>query len=112
MSVQLAFQDQRLRQQCESPVSARRSFGQDAARTLHTRLADLRAADSVYDVLSLSLASASTIHAHRILIHLGSGYVLHAQVGNRTKAYLPSGELDWRQVSRLKVLYIEREDEN
>jgi len=93
MSVQLAYQDQKVRQQCESPISARRAFGLDVARTLHTRLADLRAADSVSDVLSLGLAKTNECHPNRILIDLGSRYTLHAQVGNRPEPRLPSGEL-------------------
>lgn len=111
MSVQLAFEDQRVRQQCESPISARRAFGPDVARTLHTRLADLRAADSVYDILSLRLAKPNSSHPNRILVYLGSGYALHAQGSIRPESSLPSGELDWKQVLRLKVLSIERANE-
>lgn len=112
MAVQLSFQDQRVRQQCESPISARRAFGPDVARTLHTRLADLRAADSVYDLLSLRLARLHGSHPHQIFIQLGGGYVLHAQAGMQLQPSLSSGERDWKQVSRLKILFIERANEN
>lgn len=112
MSVQLAFQDERVRQLCESPISARRAFGPDVARTLHARLADLRAANSVFDVLNLGLAKQRSSHPHRIFVDLGSGNVLHAQACIHPEPNLPPGELDWKQVSRLKVLSIECANEN
>lgn len=82
------------------------------ARTLHTRLADLRAADSVYDVLSLKLARPHSSYSDQILIQLGGGFILHAQVGMQLQPPLSSGELDWKQVSRLKIMFIERPNEN
>lgn len=112
MAVQLSFQDQKIRQQCESPISARRAFGFDVARTLHTRLADLRAADSMYDVLSLGLANLHGSHPHKILVQLGGGFVLHAQAGTPTQPHFSSCELDWKQVTRLRILSIECTNEN
>lgn len=111
MSVQLAFQDEKLRQRCESPISARRCFGPEVARTLLARLADLRAADSAAEFLSLELAEVDCRHPNRIRVRLENGYVLFAQVSSRPEPHLPSGELNWKQVTRLKILSIERANE-
>ncbi len=112
MPVQLAFQDEKVRQTCESPVSAKRRLGESAASSLRARLADLRAADSPIQLVELGFATLSQDKETHIVIQVGSGYVLVAAVNNRPEPRLSSGKLDWKQVSRLKILSIERVHEN
>jgi len=112
MAVVLAFADEKIRQTCESGRSARRRLGQDAAECLQARLADLLAADSPSDLLVLQLAHPDLAFDNRLVIPLCNGYVLVASVNHRPEPRSPSGELDWKQVSRIKILSIERANEN
>ena len=52
MPLQLTFLDDPLRQLCESRVAAERALGNQAARRLRSRLADLRAAGKISEVVT------------------------------------------------------------
>lgn len=108
MSIQLAFQTAKLRQICESSVSAKRSLGEAAARSLHTRLADLQASVSLANMVNLGFAVFDRDSDARILIYIDCGYAVTAIVNNRPEPRLEDGQLDWKRVTRLKILSIER----
>lgn len=112
MSIQLAFQTVKLRQVCESTVSAKRSLGEEAARSLRTRLADLQASISPADIVDLGFAAFDRDSDARIFIYIEGGYAVTATVNNRPEPRLANGQLDWTRVPRLKILSIERADEN
>lgn len=112
MAVSLAFANETIRQTCESNRSARRRLGEEVATCLQARLADLRALDSPIDLLVMQLARLDASSDTRLVIPLGNGYVLVASVHHRPEPRLPSGKLDWKQVSRIKILSIERANEN
>ncbi len=111
MSIQLAFKNEKLRQICESPVSAKRKLGPAAGRSLHARLADLRAADSPVELIALGFAKYDAELEVRIVIHLDGGYVVIAEANHR-EAPGGRGALDWTQVTRLKIIHIGPENEN
>lgn len=111
MSIQLAFKNEKLRQTCESPVSAKRKLGPDAGRSLHARLADLRAADSPVELIDLGFANYDAKSETRIIIHLDGGYVVIAEANHR-EAPGGVGALDWTQVTRMKIINIEPANES
>ncbi|WP_156437283.1 hypothetical protein [Burkholderia sp. RF2-non_BP3] len=112
MSIQLAFQNVKLRQICESTVSAKRSLGEGAARSLHARLADVCACTSPVDVVELGFAAFDTSSDVRIFIYIEGGYTVTATANNRPEPRLVDGQLDWKRVTRLKILSIEPANEN
>lgn len=112
MSIQLAFQTAKLRQICESSVSAKRSLGESAAHSLRTRLADVCASTSPVDVVELGFAAFDMGSDVRIFIYIEGGYTVTATVNNRPEPRLDDGRLDWKRVTRLKILSIERANEN
>ncbi|WP_150611119.1 hypothetical protein [Pandoraea terrigena] len=104
--MQLAFQDEKLRTLCESSIKAKRQFGESAADALQNRLADLRAADSLSTVVGLGLGKIVADVPSRIEISLGDGCVMVASPNHRPEPRLETGELNWHQVTRLKILSI------
>jgi len=110
MPIQLAFQDERIRGMCESSVSAKRRLGKAAGLSLFARLADLRAAGSPQDLVDLGFAKF-TLDESRIVIPLDDGYFVEA-AANHHKLPRQSGKLDWRRVTRVKILSIERTNES
>lgn len=52
MPLHITFLDDSLRQLCESRVAAERALGNQAARRLRSRLADLRAAGKISEVVT------------------------------------------------------------
>jgi hypothetical protein len=111
MPIQLAFQDENLRKACESTVSAKRKYGEHAGPSLHARLADLKAADSPVDLVELGFAKFDKTANDRIVIFIDDGYCVYATANHRPPPG-PPGHLDWTQVTRIKILYIERANEN
>jgi len=106
MPIQLAFKNEKLRQICESPISAKRKLGPVAGGSLHVRLADLRAADSPADLTDLGVAIYDPGSETRIVIPVDGGYRLLAEANHREAPGGP-GALDWRQVTRVKIVDIE-----
>lgn len=111
MPIKLSFQDEKLRTVCESPISAKRKYGEVAGRAIHSRLADLRAADSPLKYIEWGFGKFDETAHDRIVIPIDGGYRLFAVANNR----LPPGKagvLDWAQVTRVKILSIERANES
>jgi plasmid maintenance system killer protein len=111
MPIQLAFQDENLRKVCESTVSAKRKYGALAGPSLHARLADLKAADSPVDLVDLGFAEFDQVSKDRIVIFIDDRYHVHA-AANHKPLPGPPGQLDWKQVTRVKILSIERDNES
>lgn len=112
MPIDLSYQDEKLRKICESPLSAKRRLGVRAASTLASRLADLVAAVCPCDLVEMGLARFDGPSNSHIVIELPDDYALVATINHRSVPKLANGELDWKQVSRLKILSIKRANEN
>ncbi|BBB64429.1 hypothetical protein UNDYM_0176 [Undibacterium sp. YM2] len=111
MPIQLAFQDENLRKVCESTVSAKRKYGGLAGPSLHARLADLKAADSPSDLVDWGLAKFDQASDSQIIIFIDDEYHVRAAANHNPPPGTP-GKLDWKQVTRVKILSIERANEN
>lgn len=111
MPIQLAFQDENLRKVCESSISAKRKYGRIAGPSLHARLADLKAADSPAELVGWGFAKFDEVANDRIIVFLDDSYRLYA-VANHKPPPGNLGTLDWTQVTRVKILSIERANEN
>lgn len=111
MPIQLAFQDENIRKVCESTISAKRKYGGIAGPSLHARLADLKAADSPADLVDWGLADFDQMGNDQIVIFLDDGYRVRA-IANHNPPPSLRGQLDWSKVTRVKILSIERANEN
>ena len=99
--LELAFETKFLRDLCEDHSLAEAKLGVAVARSLRRRLADLRAAKSVFDLPF----GVSTSKAH-CTIALAGATQLKLAPNHLKNPRLPSGEMDWTQVGRLKVIEI------
>lgn len=111
MPIKLAFQDEKLRAVCENTVSAKRKYGEVAGPSIHARLADLRAAKSPIEFVELGFGSFDQTAHDRIVISIAGGYRMLAVANNRPPPGAP-GALEWAQVTRMKIVSIERTNEN
>lgn len=106
-TLELAFDSKSLRTICESEAHARRELGPTVAEILKHRLADLRAATSVRDLLvgwPRTLDSES--HQHMV-VDLCDGYYVVFCANHPNNPMTESGQLDWSKVNRIKILRIE-----
>ncbi|MBY4804465.1 hypothetical protein K6W78_31305 [Burkholderia cepacia] len=110
MPIKLAFKDEKLRKVCESPRSAKLNYGEAVGRAIHGRLADLRAAESPLKYVEWGFGKFDETADNRIVIPIDGGYRMVAE------AYCPNpdeqGAPDWGQVTRVKILFIERTNES
>jgi len=102
--MELAFATRSLRDVCESAEKARRKLGLKVSEALRRRVADLRAAVSVNDLIA---GQPHELEAARIALNLTDGYRLILASNHAVSPKLESGKMDWSKVTRVKLLRIE-----
>ncbi len=104
IELELSFANKGLRQLCESSVKANRKLGVDVANELRRRVADLRAATSVRDLL---IGAPRETQEDQIALNVGPRFQLTFCANHNTVPKIESGAIDWSKVSRVKILSIE-----
>lgn len=107
MPLELAFSEKSLRQLCENETIAKRKLGAQVAEKLKRRLADLRAASCVMDLVVGAPRELEGDNANQFAISLCDDYRMVFCANHATVPLLESGAIDWARVSRVKVLRIE-----
>ncbi len=105
--MELAFAKKSLRQICESEAKAKRDLGIKMAELLKRRLADLRAATSVKDLVAGRPRELEGARRRHIAVDLCVGSRMVFCANHNTIPMLGSGGVDWSRVSRVKILRIE-----
>jgi plasmid maintenance system killer protein len=106
--LEIAFANRSLRQLCENEITAQRQFGEQAAKRLRQRLADLRAARSAKDIVIGRLKRHEAAKPAEITMELCDGCGLSFCPNHNSVPELPSGCVDWARVIRIKLLRIEK----
>lgn len=107
----LAFASKDLRRLCENEARAEDSLGKAAADALRTRLAQLRAASTVADLVAgRPMEIASNPHA-RMALQLGATGRLVFSCNHNDVPVDQDGRVAWKQVSRVKIVSVEVSDD-
>ena len=106
--LEIAFDKRSLRQICESDDRAKGELGAKAAEKLKRRLADLRAAPSVKDLVAGRPRELEGSRHPHIGIDLSEGYCLVFCANHNATPRVKSGDVDWSRVCRIKLLRIEK----
>lgn len=105
--MELAFSTKALRAVCESEERAQGELGVDLAGILKRRLADLRAAPDVTDLVAGNPRPA--LHSKKeLMIDLADGFTVFLTANHAANPRLRSGDVDWSKVSRVRLLRIEK----
>lgn len=107
--VELAFATKSLRQLCETRAKADRHFGVAVAGKLRRRLSDLRAATTVNDLVAGKPRELRHRSQPCLAVQLGEGARLVFGPNHPVMPVLPSGDVDWSNVTRVKILRIEHD---
>ena len=106
--LQLAFNTRELRTLCESEDAAREAFGDDVAESLKARLADLRAAENIDDlVVGRPRTSADS---GMMVLDLHGSHVLKF-VPNHVQRSVDAPKAEWGRVKRIKVTSIGKHED-
>ena len=101
--MEFAFATLELRSICESRKKAVAEIGTDAARELGDRLADLEACATVAEFTGLFPESVVVLSQSERAIKLVENCQLSFCSGHVKVPKMPSGEMDWAKVSRIKI---------
>jgi hypothetical protein len=98
----ISFETRLLRTVCYDSAEALKAYGEAAAPALRRALADLRAANTMFDmaaIFDMPVGGDSEFSTP-----LGTTHRLVLRCSNRSPPLLPSGEIDWNAVDRIRVL--------
>jgi len=104
IALQLSFAKKSLREVCENLAEANRKLGVDTANELRRRLADLRAATSVHDLL---VGEPRETAGSEITLDVGADVQIIFCPNHNTVPKLESGAIDWSKVNRVKILAVQ-----
>lgn len=103
--MELAFETQQLRSWCEDPERANLPFKPEVTEQLKSRLADLRAAGSPFDLIAGSPRFFNS-RPPRMSIELGSSWILNCVVNHSTIKVDEDERIMWEAVRRLRITSI------
>jgi hypothetical protein len=106
--LELAFETAKIRKICQNEDLAEKELGREIAASLVNRLADLRASSSVYDLIA---GNPRPIGHDRFGVSLGDGYTLLMCANHVPPRVLDSGETNWADTHRIRILGWEKLDE-
>ena len=107
--LELAFETKSLRMICESENQAKRKLGSNVAESLRRRLADLRAATSVRDLIAGRPRELDVADRQHMAVDLWDGHRIVFCANHSKNPVTETDELDWSRISRVKILRIERD---
>jgi proteic killer suppression protein len=106
--LELAFESKSLRNTCEVEAQAVLELGSLVAESLKHRLADLRAAASVRDLVAGRPRVAGGEDRRRMVVDLCDGFCLVFRSNHTKNPLIGADDIDWSKVTRIRVLGIER----
>ena len=106
--MEIAFETRKLRSICESEAIALREMGPNISETLKHRLADIRAASSIADLVVGNARFWGDGEAQRCVIDLIDGCHITCKANHPDNPLTDSETLDWERISRLKIVEIGR----
>ena len=104
--MELAFESKHLRSICENEANAKGELGPEVAEVLKRRLADLRAATSIDDLIIGKPRISDIGHTTCLVVDLCRGHHIILKANHPKNPLTETGKLDWAKISRIKVTYI------
>ena len=104
--MEVAFETRQLRSVCESQVVASREFAPAVVKTLMSRLADMRAASSIHDLIAGNARVLKVGGDMCLMVDLACDHYMLLSANHPRNPRCEQGELDWERVRRVKVLSI------
>jgi len=102
----VAFETERLRTICEDPAVAVKALGASTAANLRGRLADIRAATKIEDLL-VGRPRLSGQSDEYLIISLGEERNMVWTPNHVTARTMADGKTDWTRVTRVRLLRLE-----
>ena len=108
--LQIAFETRSLRTVCEDESQARREYEPCVVDALQRRLADLRAASTVEDVLVGHPRAVDGVGEDCMQVDLEGSWRIVFAANHPKNPRTASGVCDWAKITRVRILRIENCD--
>ena len=108
--MELAFSSPSLRTICEDEARAENELGSEVAEVLKRRLADMRAATSLIDIVVGQPRELDGADRKLMAIDLCENYRIVFCPNHPKSLMIGISESEWSKVTRLRILRIERDD--
>lgn len=106
----LAFSTRDLRTICEEQIAAEREFGIEIAHELRARLADMRAAENVSELVAGRPREIVLNDDRLYVVDIAKGYRIVLRANNlRIRQQVQGKEIDWSQVDCVQIINVEKE---
>jgi toxin HigB-1 len=105
-TLQVAFASPWLRTICESERFAKEELGEAVTEVLKHRLADMAAATSVVDLVAGRPRVLAGTALDQMAVELYESFVITFSANHTNSPKTETGDLDWKRVSRIKILRI------
>jgi proteic killer suppression protein len=102
----ILFSKNEWKQLCEDERVAKRKLGAATAKKLRTRLADLRAASRVTDLIAGRPHPLTADRAGQFAVDLAGGVRLVFEPSSDPPPAHDDGSIDWRQVTAVTIVFI------
>ena len=106
LAVDILFDTGALRTLCSSEREAKKQLGANSAKKLRTRLADLRAAARVGDLIAGRPHPLKGVRTGQFAVDLHGGMRLVFESAHVVPPLTPDGAIDWPQVTALRIVFI------
>jgi hypothetical protein len=108
MTLVLSYESEKIRDICNKEVIARRFYPDNVVLMLTRRLADLRAASNLSDILVGNPRENSALPPGEYIIDLCDGFSLIFSSSHQITPILSTGTVNWSKVNRIKILRIQK----
>ena len=92
---------------CESPAAQGLSVSGGDIRSLHARLADLRAAKDLFELINIGLVSREKVKGGRFTLVVSPAVRLVFCVNHHHPPTDVTGDLDWNKIYRVKLVEVQ-----
>ncbi|WP_241292436.1 hypothetical protein [Microbulbifer celer] len=97
-----------LRDQCENECVAQDCFGINVTEVLKKRLADIRSATTVFDLLVGKPRPILENGDELFVLELADQYLIKFSANHVSNPRLVNDQIDWSKIYRIKILGIEK----
>ncbi len=104
--MEISFGSEETRDVCEKRTAATKALGDLATAVLLRVLADIDAVANMHELISLFDEGLTAISADEYSISLGREHQMIVRSGNANHPKEPTGNTDWKRVSRLRIIAI------
>jgi hypothetical protein len=107
--LEIAFSTKALRELCENQTRATKLLGAKVAENLKRRLADLRAAPSIPEVVAGRPYELDGARSGDFAVNLCDGVRIVFCANHNIVPRLESRQVDWAKIGRIKIVKIEHD---